>query len=222
MKYFTKDFLLFLQELAANNDREWFHANKKRFDNHVKKPFDLFVVDAINAFLPAAEAANVQAKDAVFRIYKDTRFSKDKTPYKLHMSAIISEGGRKSMDHIGAYIELSAEHARIYCGIYMPEKEQLHRIRSMIAADVDAFNKLLDDKDFKKYFGEIRGERNKVIDKSLKAAAQQQDLIYNKQFYYFSEMKPELVLQADFMEQLKLRYQAAAKLNKFFAKAITK
>ena len=157
MAYFTPDFLQFFKELAANNNKDWFNENKKRYEREVKKAFELFITDMISRLAKDDKAIQIQAKDAIFRIYRDIRFSKDKTPYKIQASAIITPGGRKDMLTPGLYIELTPEHARAYSGVYMPDKESLYRIRTYISTHGDELRKLLRDKDFVNRFGEIRG-----------------------------------------------------------------
>ncbi|MEL6943413.1 MAG: DUF2461 domain-containing protein, partial [Bacteroidota bacterium] len=105
MKHFTPDFLNFFKDLRANNEREWFHANKKRYEQSVKIPFQAFIADVIEHASIFDPNILITPKDAIFRIYKDTRFSKDKTPYKLHASAVVSRGGRKDLTSIGIYLE---------------------------------------------------------------------------------------------------------------------
>ena len=95
MAYFTQDFLDFFKELAANNHKDWFHANKKRYEASVKDPFKLFVQDMIDKAAKVDGRFAGEAKNAIFRINRDIRFSKDKSPYKLQMGAVISPGGKR-------------------------------------------------------------------------------------------------------------------------------
>ena len=103
----------------------------------------------------------IAPKDAIFRIYRDIRFSNDKTPYKEHVSAILSSGGRKDMATPGIYLQLNDQEVRIYSGIYQPEKAQLEEIRYRIAADLDGFKSLYNTPAFMDLFGEVRGDKNK-------------------------------------------------------------
>ena len=97
MAYFTKDFTKFLKDLEKNNNREWFNENKKRYEESVKEPFYNFIDEMIMRINAIDNNVAIQPKDAIFRIYKDVRFSKDKLPYKTQVSAVISPGGRKDM-----------------------------------------------------------------------------------------------------------------------------
>lgn len=221
MAYFTQDFLDFFKELAANNHKDWFHANKKRYEKSVKEPFKVFVQDMINKAAVEDDRFAGEAKDAIFRINRDIRFSKDKSPYKLQMGAVIAPGGRKEgMGIPGMYLELSPAHFRFYSGVYMPEKEVLHNIREYIMKHSKELDKLVSDKEFSSRFGELRGEKNKVLPKEFKAAAEEQPFLFNKQFYFFAELPAETILRDDFSEVIMEHFEASQPMRQFLTKAI--
>lgn len=220
MTYFDSDFLQFFKDLAANNNRDWFHANKKRYEGSVKNPFKAFITDLIQEVKAIEPNIDMEAKDAIFRINRDIRFSKDKSPYKLHSSAAISAGGRKAMNIPGIYVQIDPEHLSIYSGVYQPGKDDLYAIREHIAANHEKFEQLINDVHFKSSFGSIQGEVNKIIPKEFKTAAQEQPLLYKKNFYYFVEMEPESILKEDVMTVILGHYKNALPLNRFFTEAI--
>lgn len=221
MNYFTLDFLQFLRELPANNNRDWFQENKKRYEEFVKFPFEKFVIDLIEAFKNEGLAVgDLTAKECIFRINRDIRFSQDKSPYKIHVSALIAPGGRKSMNSFGAYVELSGEHVRLYSGAYQPSSELLVQIRQKIYDEPERLQELISDKKFKQNFGEIRGEKNKRINKPFSEIIEKQPLILNKSFYYFKHYEPEIVLEKDFIQQLIKDYKIIQPLNQYFEEAI--
>ena len=193
MAWFTSAYNDFFKDLAKHNDREWFAANKKRYERDVKKPFESFITDMILRMQAVDPNCKIEAKDAIFRIYRDTRFSKDKTPYKTQMSAVVSRGGRKDITLEGIYLELGFKHIRMYGGVYQPDKDQLYRIRQEILYNLSDFEKLLNEKKFKARFGEIRGEKNKRLPPEFAETQDKQPLIANKQFYYFTEFDPKLL-----------------------------
>lgn len=221
MAHLSKDYMEFFKELAANNNKEWFDENRTRYKKSVKEPFDLFVTDLIAEVKKVDDKIDIQAKDAVFRINRDIRFSKDKTLYKLNRSAIISPKGRKDKSYPGLYIEVSPEHVRVYGGVYMPDKTQLYNIRETISANPKKLQDLIKTKAFKDTFSEVRGEKNKVIPKEFKEAAQNEELILNKQFYWYTEMKPAEALKDDFMDKVMFAYKANKDVMDFFAKAMS-
>lgn len=215
MKYFDKEFILFFKELAANNDRDWFAANKKRYETVVKKPMEVFVADVIKALVKLDKNLAIEPKDAIFRINRDIRFSKDKSPYKLNASAAISRNGRKDMEYPGIYIELGPEKLALAGGIYMPSKETLGNMRAAIAKNPTAFNKIVEGSDFEKHCGKIQGETNKIIPAEFREAAEKCKLIYNKQFYYWKELSPTLITGDKLMDKIVETYKASQPLNKF-------
>lgn len=221
MVYLTKEFVAFFEDLARNNNRDWFHANKKRYENTVKKPFQNFVGALIEAFKAVEPDTSITNKEAIFRIHRDIRFSKDKTPYKLHASATISTTHKKDFTNPnGIYVEITPEHIRQYSGVYGPDKEMLLKIRRAIAAQPDKFARLIENKYFKKTFSTIQGEQHKRIPKEFKAAHAQQPLIANKQFYYYSTLDINMIDSDDLIDQLIAHYKVARPVNEFFAEAL--
>lgn len=222
MAYFTEEFLNFFMELAPNNNKDWFDENRKRYHEYVKEPFDHFVADLITEMSEEDKSlAGLEAKNCIFRINRDIRFSKDKTPYKLNRSAAISKGGRKDMTNPGLYFEFTPEHARIYTGAYQPQKEHLQAIREEIANNLSKFDKIISDKEFVEVFGEVHGEKNARLPKELKDAGDKQPLIYNKNFYIYHTMPAETILKDDLINQILEPYRVAKPFIEFLRKPLS-
>ncbi|MBP8822913.1 MAG: DUF2461 domain-containing protein [Flavobacteriales bacterium] len=215
MAWFTPDFNRFFKDLAANNNKEWFDANRQRYEVSVKKPFELFVAEVIKRVAKLDPQVRIEPKDAIFRINRDVRFSKEKAPYKLNRSALVSAEGRKALSGAGIYFELGPEHVAFYGGAYMPEKEELHRLRTRIAADTSKFKKLCADKEFVKFFGRVQGERNKRLPPEFQEASEREPLLFNKQFYYGAELPASMVTSPKLPDVLMEHYAAMVPLNKF-------
>ena len=222
MAYFTTDFLNFFAELSLNNDRDWFNANKARFQKSVEKPFSEFVGALIERAQQVDNRIVLTPKDAVFRIYRDTRFGADKTPYKTHMSAIISPGGRKGMSESGMYLQMGCDDFRIYGGAYQPEKQQLQNIREAIASDLGGFAGLINEQSFVEKFGELHGEANKRLPAELLEAAEKQPLIYKKSFYFFHAFPAEIILEDGLADTCMTYFLAGKPVGDFFATAMKK
>ncbi len=222
MKYFEKDFLQFFKDLAGNNNRDWFLENKKRYDKSVKKPFETFTSALITEIRKHDKTVNIKTSDAIFRINRDIRFSNDKTPYKLNTSAAIADGGRKSQGATGIYIELGPEKMGLAGGIHMPDKDLLNDIRSHLALKPDALQKVLDDKNFKQHWGELQGEKNKILPPAFKEVALKCPHIYNKQFFYWVELKPSMITSEKLIETVLEYYHAAQPVSKFLQGIIRK
>ena len=220
MAWFTADFNAFFKDLAKNNNKEWFDANRKRYEASVKEPFAAFVAEAIKRIRKHDKSIQLEPKDAIFRINKDIRFSKDKTPYKLETSAIISPAGRKDHSVPGIYLAFGPEAVKFYGGCYQPEKDQLLSIRTAILHDGKGFRKAIEGKAFKALFGTVQGEVNKVLPAEFKEAAKKEPLIANKQFYVGAEKPAKLVTDPKLMDHFMDHYLAMCPLNAWLAAAI--
>ncbi|MBN4051889.1 DUF2461 domain-containing protein [Cytophagaceae bacterium AH-315-L13] len=220
MAYFEQDFLNFFKELSKNNSKEWFDTNRKRYEKSVKEPFKNFVELMIELMRADDPAITMAAKDGIFRLNRDIRFSADKTPYKIQASAIISAGGKKDKTFPGIYFQFSAEDARIYSGCHMLEKGQLQNVREHIVDNLDEFNKLITDKKFTSTFGQVLGEKNKRLPKEFQEIEAKQPLIANKGFYYFVKFKPDIILQDDLPEVFMKHYEIVKPLKLFFSKPL--
>ena len=221
MAYFTPNFNHFFKDLAKNNHKEWFHANKKTYLKEVKNPFYQFLQDLI-AHIQTHHDPELflEVKNAVFRINRDIRFSKDKQPYKLQVSAVISTGGKKDKTGNGVYFEIGPERLRVYGGIYEIEKEDLFELRTGISENLNNFRKLYSDPKFINMYGEVKGAKNKILPKELKEFGNIEPLIFNKQFYFFTEFTPETILFDNLDELIIDCYQVGKPIQDFFNKLI--
>ncbi|MES2619062.1 MAG: DUF2461 domain-containing protein [Bacteroidota bacterium] len=219
--YFTPDYLKFFMELAPNNNKDWFDANRNRYKKSVKEPFEKFV-GLMMEKVGKSEGINkdVKPSDCIFRVNRDIRFSKDKSPYKLQMSAAIAKGGKKDMVTPGLYFELGPEHVGIYTGIYMPDKDQIDTIRRHIAKNAARFEKIINDKNFKKSFGDIQGDKAKLLPPDLKAAAAKQPAIFNKQFYVMHRAEPDMIVEGDVAKYIVDTYKHAEAFNNFLKEVL--
>ena len=157
MPYFTDDYLQFFKDLAGNNHKLWFDTHRKHYETQVREPFKRFITDLIHEIQKTDASIQLEAKDAIFRINRDTRFSKDKTPYKLFNSVVISPMGRKDKSLPGMYLEFNPEYITISGGIYNPDTEQVRRIRAYLTRHFKAFESIIHQKDFRSLYGEIKG-----------------------------------------------------------------
>jgi uncharacterized protein (TIGR02453 family) len=220
MEYFTEDFNQFFIELAANNHKDWFSDNRKRYEKSVKKPFDAFVAAALAEIQKHDPAVNIPAKDAIFRINRDIRFSKDKSLYKLNRTAILSSAGRKDHSIPGMYVLLGPEKVSFGGGSYFLKPEQLQLVREKIVQKPEAFMKVVKDKTFTKYYNGIQGDENKRLPKELKEAGDQHPILYKKQFYYMVDHGPELVTSNKLMDTLMEHYHAGRGVQEFLSDAL--
>lgn len=221
MAFFTPDFLQFFIELAPNNHKDWFDLNRKRYEKSVKEPFKDFVEHMIKEIAKTdASFKDLEAKDCIFRINRDIRFSKDKTPYKMNVSAVVAPEGKKSKAVNGVYFEFGPEHVRVYGGVYEIDKDDLLTVREGIANDLKGFQEAYSNPRFKKVFGTILGEKNKVLPKELKEAAEKEPLIFNKQWYFYAQFDAETVLDPKLDQLLLDCFEAGKPVEHYFNKLI--
>lgn len=218
--FFTDDFLEFFKELAANNHKEWFDDNRKRYEDSVKKPFENYVSAVIEEVRKLDPEVNITHKEAIFRINRDIRFSKDKQPYKLDRSAVISPLGRKDHSYPGFFISLGPESNRFGGGAYQMSSEQVQKLRESMAAHPAELDILIKSEGFQKRFEEIRGEEHKRVPKEFAKAAKTQPLLYKKSFYYMAEEHPELVTSPKLLPVTMEYFKAALPLMFYLRKAI--
>lgn len=153
----------FLKKLEKNNNKEWFDKNRKLYEA-AKADYEVFVT-AIHAELTKLEPrmAEHKAKDAIFRIFRDVRFAKDKTPYKANFGAYFSRGGKKGPD-AGYYMHLQPGGKSFLAGgLWMPEAPILKKVRQELDYNFDEFKTITDKASFKKLFKKWEGEKLKTL-----------------------------------------------------------
>jgi uncharacterized protein (TIGR02453 family) len=222
MPILSQAYFDFFEELALNNERDWFHANKKRYERDVKEPF-LRLVEAVVASLHDSEPdlGLVPSKQMLFRINRDIRFSKDKKPYKEHLSASVSRFGTKDKLYPGHYLQVSSGESFLAGGAYwFEEKEMLLRVRRYIMDNHDRFLSLLNAPAFVEKWETIKGETNKRLTPEFAEFAEIQPLIANKQFYWGKNIDPKMALQDDFVSILRGHFEAAQPMNQFLVEAM--
>ncbi len=155
--YFRPEALTFLRNLARHNDREWFQPRKATFEAELKEPMLAIVRKITDAMTDFAPNHVRPAEKSLFRIYRDTRFSSDKRPYKTHVAAWWTHTGLGKTSGAGYYFHVSAKEVIVAAGSYMPEKDQLAAIRHWLLDHHQEFKKLLQTPKVRKHFTEFDG-----------------------------------------------------------------
>lgn len=155
--YFRPEALSFLRNLARNNDREWFTPRKPLFEAELKEPMLAIIRKVTDAMMDFAPSFVRPAEKCLFRIYRDTRFSANKLPYKTHVAAWWSHQGLEKTSGAGYYFHVSAKEVIVAAGAYMPEKDQLAAIRHWLLDHHAEFSKLLQKPAVRKTFSEFEG-----------------------------------------------------------------
>ncbi len=210
----TNEALYFLEKLKNNNDREWFTEHKKEFKKHEGDLKDFFTI-----VMNQLEIHDQIEKMKMFRIYRDVRFSKDKTPYKSHFAASFSRLGAKNRG--GYYVRIKPGETFIATGFWGPEKEDLFRIRKEFELDASEFRDIINEKSFKKIWGELQGEAVKTAPKNFDRDHDNIDLIRRKQFIFRRNFTDEEVLFPGFIDEIDTSFQAIRPFFDFMGDVLT-
>lgn len=202
------EFFEFFEGLSQNNSKAWFDDHRDQYERFVKKPFALLVQDLIDRVRDVDPFVLPMAKDAIFRINRDIRFAKDKTPYKTSTGAFLNRQGKKALGMPGLYFEVSHDRAGIAGGTYRPDPDQLERVRDLLMHEGKAFRAAVENESFVEAFGEVLGEKAKIIPKEFKTAAQREPLIYNKQVYWWKELDVSVFHESTCVDVLFDHYMA--------------
>ena len=152
LQHFT---LRFLKDLKKNNTKLWFDVNRKRYEE-AKKDFENFIQHAIDLHGKKDKSiSSLNAKDCLFRINRDIRFSKDKSPYKTNFGASINKGGRKAMNSAGYYFHLEPGQCFVGGGLYQPMPDELKKVRQEIDYNFNEFKKIIGSRKFKSFYGDL-------------------------------------------------------------------
>lgn len=219
----SKDSLQFLGDLKANNNRDWFLENKKRYEVFKKDYHQLVahILDAMKPLDPSLEMLEV--KNCTFRINRDIRFSKDKSPYKDHLGVWLSSGS-KGNNRAGYYIHIAKETSFIAGGFYCPEAEDLKKIRKEIAYFHEDLDDILADKNFKKVFGDFDRNETNVLKNPPRGYEKEHlaiEYLKLKSFETSQKFETEEILQPDFVSKVSQKLILLKPLNDFMNRALT-
>ena len=207
-KGFPREALTFFRDLKKNNTREWFDPRKEIYETKLKAPM-AELVQAINVELASLAPDHVaDPKKAIYRIYRDTRFSKDKTPYKTHIAANFHHRLLDKHAAAGLYFAVSHESVDFGGGIYMPGPEQILEIRTLLAERHAEFTKLTGSKGYRALLGEVQGDQLTRAPKGFAPGHSAEALLRRKQWYWYVQLEPEIALGAKLFPELKKRFAA--------------
>jgi uncharacterized protein (TIGR02453 family) len=189
--------LRFLSQLKKNNNKQWFDANKAQYENAMAQ-FESLVAGLITGLGKAVDLDGVTPKDCIMRIYRDVRFSRDKSPYKTGLGATIAPGGRKS-GRVGYHLHLAPSGmSMVGGGLWEPTPEQLSRFRKAVDRDAGPLRKILASSPFKTHFKEIMGDKLKTAPQGYAADNAAIDLLRQKQVCAMERFEDTVVISAGF------------------------
>jgi len=210
----SKSTINYLNQLKKNNNRDWFNDNKQAFQNEYQKTKDFYEVLKVEL-----NKHDVIEKLKMFRIYRDVRFSKDKTPYKVHFSGHFVREGKERRG--GYYLHIEPGNCFLAGGFWDPNKEDLFRIRKEIEMDSSEIRKIITEDNFVKHFGKLKGESLKTAPRGFDKEHPDLDLIRMKQFIITREFSDKEVLTKDFSEKVNSSFKAMRPYFNYMSDVLT-
>lgn len=216
----SKNLFQFLRELKQNNHKEWFYDHRPVYQI-ARKQFEQLIAQTILDIAQFDDSLkNIEPKQCIFRINRDIRFSKDKSPYKTNFGAFIAPGGR-SGGYSGYYIHLEPENCFLAGGIYMPPSDRLKAIRTEIFENTDQFKEIINHKDFKFHFKEIASnEMLKTAPKGFPKEFKDIDLLKYKHYTVIKPVSNEIVISEKFPDIVFETFKALYPFNRFIYEGI--
>jgi uncharacterized protein (TIGR02453 family) len=216
MEVIKQSTLDFLNAIKYNNNRDWFLQNRPLY-LEAKENYELFVqavIDELVEFEPILKG--LEAKSCVYRINRDIRFSNDKTLYKSHMGAFIVRGGKKNGNRVaGYYFHIEPGNSMLAGGAYMPPSPWLSAIREKINDEPDKLIKIINSKDFIKYFGKLEGDKLKTAPKGYPSGHPQIELLKFKTYLVSNEISDKIVTSNGFLDHVVKVFHAMKPLNDY-------
>ena len=216
----AKESLKFITDLKKNNDRDWFIANKKRYDFY-KENYHNLIASFLETMIPLDDSLkNLTVKNCAFRINRDIRFSKDKTPYKTHLGIWMS-AGNKNTNLAGYYIHIEPGASFLAAGVYWPEATDLKKIRKEIAFFHDELEAIVNDKKFSATFGALDTSHSlKTAPKGYEKDHEAIEFLKLKSFTATAKIDDKILLNTDFVQKVSEQLILLKPLNDFLNRAL--
>ncbi len=216
---FPKEGISFLRRLKRNNNRSWFADHKGEYESFVKLPTQSLLAALKPRIGQIAPEMRVDPKRSIFRIYRDTRFSKDKSPYKTHVGAIFHPKGHWQ-ESAGLYLEIAPGYVGLAGGIYMPASAQLKLIRKAVADRPEEFLEIVDNKRFRKLFGGLEGDTLQRVPQGYPIDHPMAEWLKYKQLYVYLEWPVSKCYRPKFVDDVVGVFREMMPLVRFLNEAI--
>ena len=207
--------LAFLRALKRNNRREWFQPRKEQFEADVRAPMLAVVAQLAADLRTIAPEIVVDPRSAMYRIYRDTRFSENKTPYKTHVAAVFPWRGLAKHEGAGLYFHVSPDEVWIGGGMYAPQTAQLHAVREHIATNCQRLRSIVESAGFRRTVGRLEGERLQRVPHGFSKDHQAADFLKYRQFLAGRELPPAAATTPRFYPTLVETFRVITPLVRF-------
>ena len=218
---FPKEGIRFLKHLKRNNNRPWFESHKDEYEQNVKMPMQSFIAALQPHFARFAPEFDINPKRSIFRIYRDVRFSADKTPYKTHIAAhFVLRRTPKGFVGSGYYMEINPGEIFVGGGIYMPDSLQLKKIRKAIATNGEEFLSIVTNRRFQKWFAPFEWSSLQRIPKGYEEGHPMAKWLKYKQFFVGRTMPESVCYSISLVEEVAAVCEEAAPLVQFLNRSL--
>lgn len=219
----SKETLQFLEDLKVNNNRDWFLENKKRYEA-LKKDYHQLIADFLDAMKPLDPTLEMlEVKNCTFRINRDIRFSKDKSPYKTHLGIWMSAGA-KNVESSGYYLHIENGSCFVGGGLYCPMPDQLQKIRKEINFFHDDLEEIINNKAFHSIYENLNRDESTTLKNPPRGYEKDNpaiEFLKLKSFTASQKIDSKLVTQKDFVPKMVEKMMALKPLNDFLNRALT-
>ena len=219
-KGFPTEGIAFLRELKKHNDREWFTPKLEQYKQLVREPMLELVAGLHAAMLRFAPSYVGEPAKCVYRVYRDTRFSKNKTPYKTSTEALFWHNRLDKNSGGGFYISISPEQVAVGGGLYMAEPAALLAVRLQIAAQTPAFRATFESKTVRRLMGELEGEETKRVPKGFLPDDPAGNLLRHKSFILYTKLNPDIATTPKLFREVVTRFEAITPFVEFLDKPL--
>jgi uncharacterized protein (TIGR02453 family) len=219
---FPPEALSFLGKLKRNNRREWFQPRKAEYEKLIKLPM-LELIGCLNEeFARFAPNYVTTPQKATYRIYRDTRFSSDKSPYKTHISAIFPRVTALKREGAVFYFHFTPKELLVFGGVYMPEREELLAYRNLLHEHYADFQEVLRNRKLKSLMGELKGEKLSRMPKGFPVDHPAEELLRGKQWYLENTVDAAIVASPKLLPQLVQHFEAMLPMIEFLNQALVR
>ena len=219
---FPPEAMIFLRGLKKHNTREWFQPRKETYEQKVRGPMLELVTALMQRLADFAPDYVADPNKAIYRIYRDTRFSKDKTPYKTHIAAIFKHRDLEKHSGAGFYFSVAPEEIEVGGGVYMPLPEHLLAIRNYLAENHEEFRRIAAARDVRRLFGEVTGDSLSRVPKGFAADHPAADLLQMKQFLLFRTLEGSLATTPKLFREMLSRFQVMSPFLEFLNRPLSR
>jgi uncharacterized protein (TIGR02453 family) len=212
---FSDRTLKFLRALKRNNRREWFNAHKDEYEAHVRQPMAAIVERLAEDFREFAPELVASPKVSMYRIYRDTRFSENKTPYKTHVAAVFPTRGLLKHEGAGLYFHISPDEVWVGGGMYSPQPAQLYAVREHIAGNLRELRAIVESPGFRRHVGQLEGETLTRVPRGFAKDHEAAEYLKHRHFIAGAEFPPALAASPKLYASLLTIFRQVIPLSRF-------